>query len=176
MNNPLLVGLAKALRPQPCVVVIFGGSGDLAGRKLLPALYNLGLDGILPTNWAMVGFGRSDLNDASYRTLAREGIEKFSRRPLDPQHWVDFERSVFYVRGSYNEPASYAALAQRLAEIGRACGIPGSCVYYLSVPPSLIAPAVEQLRAAGLVQPPEQAVPFSRIIVEKPIGYDLQSA
>jgi len=175
-HNPLAVGLGTALTPQPCAVVIFGGAGDLARRKLLPALYNLRLDGLLPANSAVVGFARSDYTDESYRGLARESIEKYSRRSLDDAHWSDFERSLFFVRGTFDDSASYAALQQRLAEIDHRCGTAGSRVHYLSVPPSVIAVCCEQLCSANLVVPMDAANRFARIIVEKPVGHDLASA
>ncbi len=92
--NPLIAGLTNTRTPQPCSLVIFGGGGDLAKRKLLPALYNLALDGVLPAHFVVVGLGRREMSDAAYRSFAREGIERFSRRPLDATHWQDFERSV----------------------------------------------------------------------------------
>src|SRR5437016_74251 len=98
--NLLTAGVADTLLPQPCTLVIFGGSGDLSSRKLLPAIYNLALDGVLPTNFAVVGFAIDDLDDEKFRAFAKAGIEKFSRRPIVPQHWADYEKSLFYVRGS----------------------------------------------------------------------------
>jgi glucose-6-phosphate 1-dehydrogenase len=175
-ENPLAARLGEALLPQPCSLVIFGGAGDLSRRKLLPALYNLRLDGVLPANFAVVGFARTDHTDDSYRKLARESVEKYSRRPLDAQQWADFERSVFYVRGAFNDPAAFAALKKRLDEIEPGCGVPGNHVYYLSIAPSLFAACCEQLRAAGLVASLDGSAPFSRIIIEKPIGHDLASA
>jgi glucose-6-phosphate 1-dehydrogenase len=130
-ENPLAIGLGKTLAPQPCALVIFGGAGDLARRKLLPALYNLRLDGVLPANFAVVGFARTEHTDESYRTLARESVEKYSRRSIDEAQWTDFERGVFYVRGKFDDAAGYAALQQRLTDIDRQCGISGSRVYYL---------------------------------------------
>jgi len=174
--NPLASGLAKTLLPQPCCLVIFGGAGDLARRKLLPALYNLRLDGVLPANFAVVGFARTEHNDESYRALARESVEKYSRRSLDSEQWAEFERSVFYVRGGFDDPDAFKALRRRLDEIGPGCGVPGNHIFYLSIAPSLFAKACEQLNAAGLVAPPNVPTPFSRVIVEKPIGHDLNSA
>jgi glucose-6-phosphate 1-dehydrogenase len=173
--NPLLAGQAQTLLPQPCTLVIFGGAGDLSRRKLLPAIYNLALDGVLPTNFAVVGFARSQVDDASFRALAQEGVEKFSRRPVDPAHWPHFEKSLYFVQGSFDDPAAYQALKQRLAEIEPVHGVPGNRIFYLSIPPRSIDPCVRLLKAAGLIQP-VNGDPFSRIIVEKPIGHDLESA
>jgi len=173
--NLLTAGIQETLFPQPCTLVIFGGSGDLAHRKLLPAIYNLALDGVLPTNFAVVGFAMDEYDDVSFRARAKDGIEKFSRRPLVPAHWPDYERSLFYVKGSFKDLDAFAALKKRLEEIEPPLGIPGNRVFYLSIPPSLIDLCVTQLQGAGLVRPPAEP-PFSRIIVEKPIGRDLESA
>jgi len=175
-HNPLATGLGRAREPQPCTLVIFGGAGDLARRKLLPALYNLALDGALPTNFAVLGFARADLDDAGFRAFAREGVEKFSRRSIDEAHWSDFERGLFYLRGSFDRDESYQALKQRLGEIAPQCGVPGDHIFYLAIPPSLIGDAVEHLGRAGLIAPADRAPLFSRIVVEKPIGHDLASA
>ena len=174
-HNPLTVGLARTLLPEPCSIVIFGGAGDLSRRKLVPALYNLMLDGLLPAGVAILGFARTDLDDVRFRQLAREGVEKHSRRPLEEAAWTAFERRLFFVRGPFDEAASYDALAKRLAAVEPECGVPGNRIFYLSVPPSSMGTCVERLRAAGMVRA-DAARPFSRIIVEKPIGHDLESA
>ncbi len=174
-RNPLTRGLDDALTAQPCTLVIFGGSGDLSQRKLVPALYNLALDGVLPTNFAVVGLGRKDLGDPGFRAFAREGIEKFSRRGLDAEHWEDFERRIFYHRGTLDDPENYAALKARLEKLEPGFGIPGNRVFYLSIPPSLFRTSVEQLQLSGLVTPADEG-PSTRVIVEKPIGHDLDSA
>src|SRR2546422_4228611 len=175
MGNPLTAGLALNLIPQPCTLVIFGGAGDLSARKLLPALYNLSLDGVLPTNFAVVGFARNELDDSAFRAFARDGIERFSRRPLDEAHWADYSRSLFYVTGSFTDAQAYVELKRRLEKIDSEFGIPGNRVFYLSIPPSLIATCVEQLKANGFVADPGEG-PISRVIVEKPIGRDLATA
>src|SRR6266498_4511531 len=92
-ENPLTVGTPKTLLPQPCVLVIFGAAGDLSWRKLMPAIYNLNVDGVLPSNFAVVGFGIGSQGepDAWFRQRAKDGINHFSRQPLDPGHWADFE-------------------------------------------------------------------------------------
>ena len=174
-HDPLTVGLSRTLLPEPCSVVIFGGAGDLSRRKLIPAIYNLMLDGVLPENFAIVGFARTDLDDVRFRQLAREGIEKYSRRPIEETAWADFEKKLFFVRGPFDQAASYAALSKRLDEIEPGCGVPGNRIFYLSIPPSSMGMCVEQLKNAGLVKP-QEGRPFSRIIVEKPIGHDLESA
>jgi glucose-6-phosphate 1-dehydrogenase len=174
-TNPLTIGTDSLTTAQPCTLVIFGGSGDLSRRKLLPALYNLALDGVLPASFAVVAFALNDFNDERYRAFAREGVEEHSRRPVDPGIWPDYERSLFYVAGKFDDPKAYETLKAKLDEVEPRFGIPGNRVFYLSIPPSLIGVCVEHLKAAGLVNPEGQA-PFTRIIVEKPFGRDLESA
>ena len=174
--NPLAEGLMDTLSAQSCTLVIFGASGDLARRKLLPAVYNLALDGLLPSHFAVLGFSRTSHDDEHFRAEARAGVEKFSRRPVDPARWPDFERRLHYLSGAPDDPDAYRALKRRLEEIEREHGLPPNRVFYLSVPPSVITAAVERLKAADLVAALEPSAPFSRIIVEKPIGHDLDSA
>jgi glucose-6-phosphate 1-dehydrogenase len=178
MANPLGAGAGGAMPPQPCILVIFGAAGDLSWRKLLPAVYNLNVDGELPSNFAIVGFGIGSKGDPEewFRQRAREGIEKFSRQPLDEGHWADFSRALFYVEGSFDDPSAYETLKQKLDAVDAEFGIPGSRVFYLAIPPQLVRPSVEQLKAAGMVAPPDEATAFTRVIVEKPIGHDLESA
>ncbi len=174
--NPLKTGMVEDQAAQPCTLVIFGGGGDLSRRKLLPALYNQVLDGALPANFAVLGVAREELNDSSYREFARQGVEQFSRQALDPAHWPDFEHSLHYLCGSFDDPETYIRLKHRLDEIEPAFGIPGNRIFYLAIPPTLIETCVVNLNAAGLVQAVDADAPFSRIIVEKPIGHDLESA
>src|ERR1700694_3772970 len=105
MINPLTVGTPQSLLPQPCALVIFGAAGDLSWRKLLPAVYNLNVDGVLPSNFAVAGFGIGSEGDPDewLRTRARDGAERFSRRRPDDEHWADFARALFYVEGSFND-------------------------------------------------------------------------
>jgi glucose-6-phosphate 1-dehydrogenase len=177
-DNPLTVGTSRILLPQPCVLVIFGAAGDLSWRKLLPAIYNLNVDGVLPSNFAVVGFGLGNEGEPDdwIRKRARDGIEHFSRQAIDESHWADYERCLFYVAGSFNDARAYAQLKAKLAAVDQQFGIPGNRVYYLSIPPQLVATCVEHLKSAGLVAPPGDRRSFSRVIVEKPIGRDLDSA
>jgi glucose-6-phosphate 1-dehydrogenase len=172
----------KSLVPQPCQLVIFGGTGDLAWRKLLPAVYNLALDGVLPSHFAVTSFGLPAEGptpgdaDEYIRKRAREGIERFSRRPLDEAHWADFARSLFFVQGSFGDTRAYAQLKAKMEALDQQFGIPGSRVFYLAVPPQLVQTCVEHLKEAGMIHDANDAVAFTRVIVEKPIGRDLNSA
>ncbi len=99
---------------QPCTVVIFGASGDLTRRKLIPALYNLLLDGLLPENFVVLGLGRKALSDEDFRAIAREGIEQFSRQTLQSEKWGHFHNRLFYCAGNISDPEYYASLRDRL--------------------------------------------------------------
>jgi glucose-6-phosphate 1-dehydrogenase len=172
----------RALLPQPCQLVIFGAPGDLAWRKLMPAVYNLNIDGVLPSHFCVVGFGLpaegtvSSEPDEWLRQRARDGIAKFSRQPLDDNHFDDFARALFFVPGSFNDARAYQQLKQRLEALDTQFGVPGSRVYYLAVPPQLVGACVSRLKEAGMVNAPDDMRSFTRIIVEKPIGRDLDSA
>jgi glucose-6-phosphate 1-dehydrogenase len=176
--NPLLDDLGGGRPAQPCTLVIFGGTGDLARRKLLPGLYNLHLDGLLPSNFAVVGSGRRQHAHEQYRAFARKGVEEFSRRPLREDLWREFEKALFFVPGELDKEEGYARLKSRLEEIESGRGLHGGRIFYLSIPPSLFEAAVGHLRSSGLVgrDGDGEDGTFSRIIVEKPIGYDLESA
>jgi glucose-6-phosphate 1-dehydrogenase len=169
------MGEPASVAANPVTFVIFGGSGDLAHRKLLPALYNLHVDGLLPPRVAIAGVGRSDMSDDAYRAFARDGISNFSRRPLEEQSWSTFAPSLFFVRASFGEDQGMASLGSRLDVIEHERDLPGNRIYYLAIPPVLFAPTVKQLDRAQFVARSGK-VPFARIIVEKPIGRDLLSA
>ena len=171
-------------------LVIFGGAGDLAQRKLLPALYNLHVDGLLPERWAIVGTGRKELSDDAYRQFAREGITAHSRRSIDEQAWRTFAQGISFVRvelGSEGDGAGahgLAGLGSRLDVIEHERGLPGNRIYYLAIPPSMFVPTVQELAHARFIAPtaraaqeaPADRAPYARLVIEKPIGHDLQSA
>lgn len=171
--------LAAGERPhagvEPVTFVIFGGGGDLAHRKLLPALYNLHVDGLLPHAFAVVGVGRSEMSDEAYRKFARDGIAQFSRRPLDERAWGMFADSIYFVPASIDGDGGLAPLGARLDIVEHERGLPGNRIYYLAVPPSLFAPTVKALDRARFINR-AAGRPFARLIVEKPIGRDLDSA
>ena len=156
-------------------LVIFGGAGDLAHRKLLPALYNLLVDGLLPENIAVVGVGRREFSDDQYRDFARDGIQQFSRRPIDEARWAEFAKLLYFVNIDLTAEGAFATLGSRLDLVEHEQGRSGDRIYYLAVPPSLIVPAVDQLARARFVAPMNGG-PVARVIVEKPIGHDLASA
>ena len=116
-RHPFLQGLSKHRGAPPTVVVIFGASGDLTARKLIPAVYNLGYDNLLPADFFLVGYGRKAIPDEEFRTLASDAITEFSRRELNPEVWGRVAANTSYVAGGYDERAAFDRLAQHIAAI-----------------------------------------------------------
>ncbi|HVB78537.1 MAG TPA: glucose-6-phosphate dehydrogenase [Candidatus Binataceae bacterium] len=168
--------IAETHPVPPCTVVIFGASGDLAARKLLPALYNLEHCGreAIPPKSAILGFARREMPVEAFRTKAREAAARYSRLKIDEECWRRFAQNLDYLAG-LDRPDGFARLKGRLEEIEKARGLPPNRIYYLSLPPEAITETVEKLHGAGLIVPPD-APYFTRIVVEKPIGHDLHSA
>jgi glucose-6-phosphate 1-dehydrogenase len=158
-------------RPGPQAIVVFGASGDLARRKILPALYNLAVERLLPERTAVVGFAASEWDDEEFRRRARASIEEFSRSGLDEDAFWAFASSLSFVSGRFDEPDRMAALGDHLHAVDEARGTAGGRLYYLATPPSAIGVIVEGLRAIGPGDPTQ-----ARLIVEKPFGRDLDSA
>ncbi|HMJ14399.1 MAG TPA: glucose-6-phosphate dehydrogenase, partial [Polyangiaceae bacterium] len=157
---------------DPFTLVIFGASGDLAQRKLIPALFHLELDGYLPEKYCVVGFSRSELGDAAYRESMTKALE--DEGPASPARSKLLE-SLFYVSGDNADAASFTRLEQRLQELERERGLPGNRVYYLSVAPEFFATIVQQLANTRMIRRRTDAT-WSRVIIEKPFGRDLESA
>jgi glucose-6-phosphate 1-dehydrogenase len=177
--NPLREGLAAERIPEPTTMVIFGASGDLTKRKLLPALYSLTRERLLPGRFAVIGYARRPITDDAFRDEMRAGCEEFARRrPVDPELWAGFARNIFYQEGGYDDPKAFVALRERLEQIERSLGLPGNRVFYLSIPPSSFATVVRNLGVSGLVPAGGDLPggPFSRVIIEKPFGTDLATA
>jgi len=160
----------------PCALVILGGAGDLSHKKLLPALYNLTLDGALGPKFAIIGFSLETLDDEKYRQFARSGIEAFSRRELTEGGWSKFAPMLHFVSGSFTEAADYQRLKQRLAEIDSQFGTGANHIFYFAIPPQFIDQCSAGLTQAGLISSADGNGGFTRVVVEKPIGHDLASA
>jgi glucose-6-phosphate 1-dehydrogenase len=159
--------------PGPCAMVIFGGLGDLAGRKLIPALYNLYLRRLLPSGFAVIGAGRRDVGgDDGYRAEMCRRCETFSRTPVTEPEWSGFAAFLHWVRGSFDDPDFYRALAQQLDELKSSAGTGGNTLYYLSVPPSQFPVVVDGLAR----QRSRTARAWRRAVIEKPFGRDLASS
>ena len=180
LPNPLRRGLVDDRTSDAGAVVIFGASGDLTRRKLMPALYNLALDRLLPGSFSVVGLARREKTDESFRSEMHDAVSTFSRRkPIDEGLWTDFARGVSYVRGAVDAAATYEALRLQLERADVERGTRKNRLFYLAVPPSEFGPIVEGLRSSRLVIPPaqeRQGGPWTRVVFEKPFGHDLASA
>jgi glucose-6-phosphate 1-dehydrogenase len=173
-GNPLSQGLRQGRVPLPCVVVIFGATGDLTKRKLMPALYALAADGLLPPGFSIVGAGRTEQSTEEFRTQMREAVEHFGRVPLREDVWQVFADGLRYCHYDVDSEHGLAPLRDTLEELDRERGTGGNRVYYFSIPPSGFAPLAERLGAEGLSHAEHGS--FRRLVVEKPFGRDLQSA
>ena len=161
---------------EPCAVILFGASGDLAKRKVLPAMFDLAQNNSLGERYAILGFARTPMTDESFRSSIGEAAKTISEvGPIDPAKWDSFASNLYYVSGDYANNVSYAELAKRLAEIDKEKQLGGNRLFYLSTPPEVYPDIVEHLGRAGLAHP---STPGSwvRIIIEKPFGRDLASA
>jgi glucose-6-phosphate 1-dehydrogenase len=172
--NPLREGLSTRAVPQPCSVVIFGATGDLTHRKLIPALYNLAVDGELPPAVTVVGFARREKSDDEFRRELEEATRKFSRQAVRDEIWKTFAQSIFYHHSDFGDEAGYKSLAERLDKIDQERSTRGNRLFYLAVAPDQFEPILKNLRDAGLNRACEGS--WARVIVEKPFGVDLASA
>lgn len=170
--------LNDGLAAGPCTLVIFGASGDLTKRKLIPALYNLSRHGLLSQDFAVVGFARRPDTTAGFRARLRQDVARFCDCDIDPRPWDWVEGRLHYVSGDVSDPAGMQRLQQQLAELERERGAAptskGNVLFYLATPPEHFAPIVRALDEAGLAR--EDGGRWRRMVVEKPFGRDLGSA
>jgi glucose-6-phosphate 1-dehydrogenase len=172
----------RAVQGPPCAMVIFGSSGDLTKRLLIPALYNLAKAGRLSDKFALIGVDRTDRSHEEFRAYLAEGVRSFVSdtgtgpvtAPFDARAWEFLAARMTHLKGDVTDPAMYEQLGQALKEAETAHGTAGNVVFYLAVAASLFAPVVERLAAAGLTREEEQH--WRRVIIEKPFGHDLASA
>ncbi|MBJ7609525.1 MAG: glucose-6-phosphate dehydrogenase [Candidatus Dormibacteraeota bacterium] len=174
MGNPLSDGLRHGRVPLPSVLVIFGATGDLTKRKLVPALYALAADGLLPPGFSIVGAGRSEQSTETFREAMREAVAKYGRVPLREDLWSVFSDGMRYCEFDLDADDGLNDLAENLEELDRERGTSGNRIFYFSIPPSGFAPLAERLGREGLTR--EEDGGFRRMIIEKPFGRDLDSA
>jgi glucose-6-phosphate 1-dehydrogenase len=179
-SNPLRIGLQQDRNPAPCIMVIFGVSGDLTSRKLMPSLYDLAVRTPLPPGFSIVGVSRRDWSDDDFRNEMREAVKENANAPVSDDAWDSFARGLFYVKGNFDDPAAYAELKRRLETVDEERGANGNRLFYLATPPSFYEHIVANLGAVGLVQRQEiysnPTEGWTRIVVEKPFGHDLATA
>lgn len=175
-RHPFLEGLSKHRGAPPTIVVIFGASGDLTARKLIPAVYNLAYDNLLPADFFLVGYGRKPIPDDEFRGLATDAIKEFSRRELNEGVWGRIAGNTSYVAGGYDELAAFEKLAQHIDAIEKKVGRDVQSLFYISTPPSVFAPILINLGKSGLAARHLGEAVQSKVIIEKPFGKDLKSA
>src|SRR5712692_8241297 len=171
--NPFREGLRTKPSLEPCVMVIFGATGDLTHRKLLPALYNLALEHPLPAGFSVVGFARRPYSDDVFRQQALESINEFScLKPVNPQVWESFASGIRYLQSDFHEAAGYEKLNALLNALDQERGTSGNRIFYLSTPPSQYPDIIQRLGAAGLNRSRKG---WTHLIIEKPFGHELSS-
>ncbi|GCA74795.1 glucose-6-phosphate 1-dehydrogenase 2 [Microcystis aeruginosa NIES-2520] len=172
LENPLRVGLRQERTPEPLILVIFGASGDLTQRKLVPALYQLKRERRLPAELTIVGTARREWSHDYFRQQMRQGIEEFSDGIGSEEYWQDFAQGLYYFPGNMDDPESYAKMKVFLEELDGIRGTRGNRVFYLAVSPNFFPPGLKNLGAAGMLKDPIK----HRLVIEKPFGKDLSSA
>jgi len=172
--NPLREGIVNRLAPEPCTLVIFGATGDLTHRKLIPALYNLAAEGALPPAITIIGFARREKTSEQFRIELEAATRKFSRTPVNDDLWKSFASSVVYHQSPFDDAEGYRTLAAEMEKADRERGTGGNRLYYLAVAPDQFPVILRHLSESGL----SSAAPgsWARVIVEKPFGKDLKTA
>lgn len=170
--NPLREGMRVARAPEPASIIIFGATGDLARRKLVPALYNLARDNYLPPVYNIVGFARKPRTDEEIRQEYKKAVTEFSRQKIEEQVWDSFAQNIFYVQSNLDDLEGYKRLKAELDRKDQERGSAGNRLFYLAVPPELMPQIIDLLGASGL----NESAGYTRIILEKPFGRDLASA
>jgi glucose-6-phosphate 1-dehydrogenase len=172
--NPLREGLRFERTAAPMSMVIFGASGDLTRKKLMPALYNLALEGLLPGDFAVVGMARRPLSDDEFRKQMRQAVDQNSRTgPTKDDVWENFAGRLSYHSGNFNEPSAFAGLKQCLEAAEKPFSNPGNRLFYCATPPEYFIPIIQNLGRSGLAQRGRET---HRIVIEKPFGHDLQTS
>jgi glucose-6-phosphate 1-dehydrogenase len=158
----------------PCVMVIFGASGDLTKRKLIPALYNLKKSELLPDDFAVIGLARAEMRDEEFRSRLRDDMREFATDKVDPETWKWLEERLYYMSGDFEDDQTYTRLKSLLEKADKERNGHGNYFFYLATAPNYFAPVVERIGSAGLTREADEH--WRRVIIEKPFGRDLESA
>src|SRR5262245_34082047 len=173
-DNPLRAGMRLERTAEACALIIFGATGDLNRRKLIPALFRLSLQRQIPAEFAVIGVSRQPLSDDEFRSMMHQAMKEFGDdEEFDESSWQSFASALFYVNGDFSDNETFERLRSRLSEVEESRGIPGNRIFYLATAPDFFGPIAKKLGEAELAQSEKG---WSRIIVEKPFGYDLESA
>jgi len=175
-HNPLEDATINKMA-EPCVLIIFGATGDLTARRLVPALYNVAYEGLLPSHFACVGFARREKSHEQFREEMLTAINTHSRnKPVDEHVWDSFSEQIFYHRSEFDNDEGYERFAKQLEELDARFGTKGNRIYYLSTPPSHFGTIVRKLHKHNLLYDKSNTTKFSRVVIEKPFGRDLPTA
>jgi glucose-6-phosphate 1-dehydrogenase len=153
---------------------MFGVTGDLARKKLMPAVYDLANRGLLPPAFALTGFARRDWDEQDFARVVHDSVKKYARTPWREETWKQLSEGIRFVQGSFDDPESFAELRRTVEELDERRGTGGNHAFYLSIPPSAFPQVIGQLRDSGLSDPKEGT--WRRVVIEKPFGSDLATA
>ena len=176
ISNPLRDPRDRRLPrvPEPCALVVFGITGDLARKKLLPAVYDLANRGLLPTNFALLGFARRDWGDEEFADLARSAAQKAARTPWREEVWERLAATMHFVPGAFDDDNAFDQLTTALDDLQGSHGIGGNAAFYLSIPPAMFPTVLKQMQRTGMAETTPDR--WRRVVVEKPFGEDLPSS
>ncbi|UQX90177.1 glucose-6-phosphate dehydrogenase [Jatrophihabitans telluris] len=176
-NNPLRDPGDRRLPrvPEPCALVVFGVTGDLSRKKLLPAIYDLANRGLLPADFVLLGFARRDWGDGDFESLAKKAAKQYARTDWNEEVWSRLSGDIKFVAGSFDDDAAFDELAETLDELRNSHGIKGNAAFYLSIPPSLFPVVLKQMERTRMADNAASGG-WRRVVVEKPFGHDLPSA
>ena len=164
----------------PCVMVMFGVTGDLARKKLMPALYDLANRGLLPPGFSFVGFARRDWADEDFAQITYDAVKEHARTPFRETVWQQMSEGIRFVSGEFTDNEAFDKLAGTVRQLDHERGTGGNYAFYLSIPPKFFPVVVEQLKRSGLSDPGPAddagRTPWRRVVIEKPFGHDLESA
>ncbi|MBX3311423.1 MAG: glucose-6-phosphate dehydrogenase [Microbacteriaceae bacterium] len=175
-SNPLRSKLDSRLAriPGPSALILFGVTGDLARKKLMPAIYDLANRGLLPPGFALVGFARREWSNQDFEQVVKESVEKYARTPFDALVWERLAKGFRFVQGEFSDASAFTRLRETVEELDGVRGTNGNRVFYLSIPPKDFPEVTRQIKEAGLSTP--ETGKWRRVVIEKPFGHDLQSA
>jgi glucose-6-phosphate 1-dehydrogenase len=177
LTNPLRDASDRRLPrvPEPCALVVFGVTGDLARKKLLPAVYDLAHRGLLPADFVLLGFARRDWGDGDFEDLAKKAASEHARTDWSEEVWERLSGDIVFVPGSFDDDEAFDTLAKTLDELCQSHGIQGNAAFYLSIPPSMFPTVLQQMQRSKMADN-GSAGGWRRVVVEKPFGHDLESA
>jgi glucose-6-phosphate 1-dehydrogenase len=163
-------------KTPPTIIIIFGASGDLTARKLAPAIFNLSKDDLLPKRCFLIGYGRSEISDDDFKDEIKKALDLHSRRKIEDPTWAALEKNLFFHAGAYDDISRFVALGEKISKIEEQIGCKAQCLFYVSTPPGVFMPILENLGESGLAKRHKGTETASKVIIEKPFGRDLKSA